>query len=102
MWRNVGIERHGDRLRETVEIIEFWGRFVLDKVFDTPVGWEVQNMLTAGRLIAVAASEREESRGAHFREDHPQADDEAPPHHIDIQRSDAGPILDRTPVGSAP
>ena len=102
MWRNVGIERHGDRLRETVEIIEFWGRFVLDKVLDTPVGWEVQNMLTAGRLIAVAASDREESRGAHFREDYPQADDEAPPHHIDIQRSDTGPILDRTPVGSAP
>ena len=102
MWRNVGIERHGDRLRETVEIIEFWGRFVLDKVFDTPAGWEVQNMLTVGRLITVGACNREESRGAHFREDYPKTDDETPPHHVDIRRSDAGPILDRTPVGSAP
>src|SRR5438105_15175885 len=34
MWRNVGIERTGDRLDETREIIAFWSRYVMDKIFD--------------------------------------------------------------------
>ncbi len=101
MWRNVGIERHGDRLQETVEIIEFWTRFVLDKVFDTPEGWEVQNMLTVGRLIAGSALRREESRGAHFRSDYPGTNDQAPPQHMDLRRSSDGPVFEPTAVGSA-
>src|SRR3954453_479955 len=36
MWRNVGIERDGARLVETREIIAFWARYVMDKVFNTP------------------------------------------------------------------
>jgi len=32
MSRNVAVERSGDRLRETIEIIEFWARYVMDKV----------------------------------------------------------------------
>ncbi len=69
MWRNVGIVRHGDRLAETVEIIDFWNKFVLDKTFDEPSGWEIQNMLLLGRLMAQAALERAESRGVHYRSD---------------------------------
>ena len=34
MWRNAGIERTADRLAETREIIAFWSRYVMDKVFD--------------------------------------------------------------------
>lgn len=83
MWRNVGIERDGQRLTETREIIAFWGRYVMDKVFDPAViglaaaaaGWEIQNMLTAGALIAMAAYSRTESRGAHFRTEYPERDD---------------------------
>ena len=71
MWRNVGILRHGDRLTETVEIIDFWSRFVLDKTFDEPAGWEVQNMLILARLVALSALKRTESRGVHFRTDCP-------------------------------
>ena len=37
MWRNVGIERDGERLSETREIISFWSRYVMDKVF----GWKI-------------------------------------------------------------
>ncbi len=33
MWRNVGIERDGDRLTETREIVAFWSRYVMDKTF---------------------------------------------------------------------
>lgn len=75
MWRNVGIERHGDRLAETREIIEFWGHYVMDKVFDDRAGWEAQNMLTVSRLITAAAVRRTESRGVHYRTDHPETDD---------------------------
>jgi L-aspartate oxidase len=83
MWRNVGIERKGDRLDETREIIAFWSRYVMDKVFDptalgaaaVTAGWELQNMLTVCALIASAAYTRTESRGAHHRMDYPQRDD---------------------------
>src|SRR4051794_56264 len=83
MWRNAGIERTGDRLTETREIIAFWSRYVMDKTF-TPTeigadaavaGWELQNMLTACFLITTAAYTRTESRGAHYRVDHPTRDD---------------------------
>ena len=69
MWRNAGIERSGDRLAETGEIIEFWGRFTLDKTFNDPLGWEVQNELTVARLIAMSALARTDSIGVHFRTD---------------------------------
>ncbi len=82
MWRNVGIERTGDRLAETREIIAFWSRYVMDKVFDPAAlgpsviaGWELQNMLTACSVIATAAYTRTESRGAHYRLDYPNRDD---------------------------
>lgn len=71
MWRNVGIERSGPRLRSSVDMIEFWGRYTLDKVFDDARGWQVQNMLTVARLIAQSALARQESRGAHWRSDYP-------------------------------
>jgi L-aspartate oxidase len=83
MWRNVGIERTGERLRETREIISFWGRYVMDKTFDPAAlghaavaGWELQNMLAVCHLIATAALTRTESRGAHYRTDFPVLDDQ--------------------------
>lgn len=69
LWRNAGILRDGDRLAETVEIIDFWSRFVLDKTFDDPHGWEIQNMLTLSRMVADSAGLRRESRGVHERID---------------------------------
>ncbi|MBW2092119.1 MAG: FAD-binding protein [Deltaproteobacteria bacterium] len=38
--------------------------------------WELDNLLTVSLVIAQAALKRRESRGAHFREDFPQRDDE--------------------------
>lgn len=74
MWRNVGIERRGDRLGETLEIVGFWGRYILDKEFFDPAGWEIQNMLTAAYLITECALRRTETRGVHYREDFPETD----------------------------
>ncbi len=88
MWRNVGITRMAQPLMEAQEIIGFWQRYVMDKVFDTPEGWECQNMLTVSLLMARTAKEREESRGVHFRRDFPDPDDEHFKKHIEITRGE--------------
>ena len=84
MWRNVGITRKSQPLAEAQEIIRFWQRYVMDKIFDSPQGWECQNMLTVCLLMAQTANMREESRGVHFRSDFPNRDDEHFKKHIEI------------------
>ena len=92
MWRNVGIERSGPRLEESAEIIAFWSRYVLDKVFDAPAGWELQNMLQVARLIALGANARCETRGVHYRTDFPQTDDLNWRCHLDWQPNSDLPV----------
>jgi len=76
MWREVGIERDETHLRHALDRIEHWDRYVLSGAFKTPIGWEVQNMLVVGKLIAGAALARTESRGVHYRKDYPNKDDQ--------------------------
>ncbi|MHC5060738.1 MAG: L-aspartate oxidase [Planctomycetota bacterium] len=84
MWRNIGITRKERPLKEAGEIIRFWQRYVMDKIFDSPYGWECQNMLTVSLLMAAAAEKRKESRGVHYREDFPDKDDKHFATHIDV------------------
>lgn len=86
MWRNVGITRKAQPLIEAQEIIRFWQRYVMDKIFDAPEGWECQNVLTVSLLMAYTAQMREESRGVHFRSDFPDTDDKHFKKHIEITR----------------
>jgi L-aspartate oxidase len=104
MWRNVGIERDGQRLEETREIIAFWARYVMDKVFNpnelgegAVAGWEIQNMLTVSALIATAAQSRTESRGCHYRLDYPTTDNAHWRLHLLWRRPIETPIPD--PIG---
>ncbi len=97
MSRNVAVERSGDRLRETIEIIEFWARYVMDKVFDGPRAWETQNMLTVALGIATGAATRCESRGVHFRTDFPAPDPQWC-RHIDVLRADESIQVSTSPV----
>jgi len=97
MWRNVGIERSGKRLDDVADMINFWARYTLDKVFDDVRGWQVQNMLTVGHLIAQSAAWRHESRGCHWRADYPTASDEYLVHDV-WRRGATGPVV--TPVVS--
>jgi len=87
MWRNVGIVRTGDDLAEADALIAFWQSYVLDKVFDEPRAWELQNMLTIGRLMAEAALRRTETRGVHHRSDFPERDDANWCRHIMMARN---------------
>ena len=86
MWRNLGIARWEKLLGETQEIISFWQRYVMDKIFDSPDGWECQNMLTVCLLMAQSAYQRRESRGVHFRTDFPETDDVHFKKHIEVVR----------------
>ncbi|MFA5784229.1 MAG: L-aspartate oxidase [Phycisphaerae bacterium] len=86
MWRNVGITRTEKQLTDAEEIIHFWQRYVMDKIFDSPAGWECQNMLITALLMAQAAKQRKESRGVHFRRDYPETDDEHFHNHIEVIR----------------
>ena len=88
MWRNVGIERLGPRLTETTEIINFWGLYVMDKLFDDQIGWETQNMLSVARMITASAAMRKESRGVHARSDFPQIDPSLDQKHVVVRRRD--------------
>jgi len=96
MWRNVGIERVGARMQDVLGMFDFWNRYALERVFDAPEGWELQNMLTLGRLITQAALARTESRGTHARGDFPGAAD-ALRCHLLWRRGATGP--GRVPVG---
>lgn len=99
MSRNVAVERSADRLRETIDIIEFWARYVMDKVFDEPAAWEVQNMLTIALCVTTGAVTRRESRGVHFRSDFPTLDPSWRCH-IDLRRIDDGIQVATSPVVS--
>ena len=75
MWRNVGIERHEDTLAAAAERLEFWQTYVMERTFDRPAGWQLQNMLTLARAIVHLARARNETRGCHYRSDYPDRDD---------------------------
>lgn len=89
MWRNVGIERAGGKLADAMDMFDFWARYVLDKIFDDPVGWETQNLLTVGALITRAALWRRESRGVHNRTDYPEPSETFAVHDIWRRGSDS-------------
>jgi L-aspartate oxidase len=98
MWRQVGIERDGARLTEVGEMLEFWARYTLDKIFDEREGWEVQNMLLIAAMMTRGAAWRSESRGTHYRVDKPEASDEYRVHAA-WKRGEAEPLTH--PVQSA-
>ena len=95
MWRDVGIERHADKLQSAAQQVEFWNHYVANRTFHDPMGWELQNMLTVARLMITAALSRTESRGVHFRSDFP-AEDPGQAEHIllavsaDSQQAEGG------------
>jgi len=98
MWRSVGIERREEDLAEADTLIGFWQSYVLDKVFDEPSAWELQNMLILGRLMTASARMRTESRGVHHRDDYPERDDRHWAGHIQVALG-RGPWLEPMPGG---
>jgi L-aspartate oxidase len=74
MWRQMGIERDARMLEAGLASIELWTRAVHELAPPEPRSWELLNMLTVARLATLGALARTESRGVHFRTDHPDPD----------------------------
>ena len=70
MWDKVGIIRTRDGLMEAAQALAAWQK-TLPPPSDRATH-ELCNMVITGRLMSEAALVREESRGAHFRNDYPQ------------------------------
>ena len=70
------------------------------RVFNTNVIFAIELgfMLDCAETIVVSALERKESRGAHFRLEYPERDDENWLKHISVRHTPDGPRLEYTPV----
>ena len=69
MWRQVGIERTAQELSYARRSLAFWLAHQARGAFHDRAGWELQNMLTVGLLVATAAEARTASVGTHTRSD---------------------------------
>ncbi|MEK6580063.1 MAG: succinate dehydrogenase flavoprotein subunit [Bdellovibrionota bacterium] len=108
MTRNVTVVRNNDKLKETDnKIIELHERWLKCGVND-PGNWANQSvhytrqiyaMLQLARVITIGALKRDESRGAHYKPDFPNRDDEKfMKTTIAVHK---GPMLDGAAFGSA-
>ena len=79
-YNNVGIQRDGKILKDTLEIVNDYisklpqmGVVDKSKIYNTNLVefLEFKNMLELSQLVLKGALDREESRGAHFRNDFP-------------------------------
>jgi L-aspartate oxidase len=63
-------------------------------------GWEATDLLTVAGTLATAAAVREETRGCHWREDHPDTEEDWRVH-LDVRLgADGSPEVTRRPVGT--
>jgi len=79
MWKSVGLFRTRDGLHRAVDRLESSYAAHRESLSSAPEvdadAWKHFNLVTVARLIAHAALRREESRGAHYRDDFPKHDD---------------------------
>lgn len=85
MTRNVTIIRHNDKLRETLvkldELHERWEKIGVhdaSRIYNTFVLYtrQLRDMIHLAKVMAKGALLRDESRGAHYKPDFPERDDE--------------------------
>jgi len=103
MWRQAGLFRTREGLQDATVRLDAAYR-LLAAPFDAAAHadadtWRAVNLVTVARLIARAALRREESRGAHFREDFPARDDARwKTHAIDCAQISAAETTDTNQV----
>ena len=97
MWRQVGLRREAAGLADARARIGFWHHYLLKAPLPHRATCELANMLTVAALVAEACLAREESRGTHFRDDHPERNDAGFCRRIFLERDAHGSI--RTTLG---
>jgi L-aspartate oxidase len=73
MSRGAGVLRSASTLAETAQTLREVGA---DPLPSRTAGWELANLLTLASALVASASMRAETRGCHWREDHPEASDD--------------------------
>ncbi len=74
MWRQAGLVREGWQLAEGLAKIRFWLRVLRSRPGPRAPYLDLYSLLQAGELVCACALAREESRGTHFRSDHPASE----------------------------
>ena len=72
MWKNAGILKEGNKLKEALNKIKKWQSFLFGLNILNYQLEELKNMILLSELIIEASLWREESRGAHYRIDYPE------------------------------
>lgn len=107
MTENVTVVRYNDRLKKTdeklVELMERWKRIRLADTSrwanqSAPFARQLWNMLELARVITLGALARNESRGAHYKPEFPERDDENWLKTTLARWSPDGPVLSYEPV----
>ena len=107
MWEDVGILRTAaglERALATLDTLDaqLAGTGVADGDRAFNLSWHdwlnLKSLIAVSRVIATSALAREDSRGAHFREDHPQTGDLPSSTYIVVRQAGAGLEICREPV----
>ena len=107
MWQDVGILRTAEGLqRALVTLAELDARLSSTGVADGDrafnLSWHdwlnLQSLIAVSRVIATSALAREDSRGAHFREDHPHTGELASSSYITVTQAGQMLSMRREPV----
>ena len=99
MWRKAGVIRQKTDLQEALDQLRNPVRQArVSDPGDLIRLLAFRNMRCAAQLVCRAALERTESRGSHFRSDYPKEDNRIWIKNIVLRKSDAGPVVETTPV----
>jgi len=107
MTDNVTVVRYNDRLKATDEkLLELQDRFKKISINDSnlwatqavPHARQLSNMLNLARVITLGALNRNESRGAHYKPDFPERDDDNFMKTTIAEYSDQAPVFSYDPV----
>ncbi|GGR12098.1 L-aspartate oxidase [Streptomyces roseolus] len=96
MTRDAGVLRSAASLTDAADALEALRQDAEEERKAAEPGvdsWETTNLLCVARVLAAAALAREETRGCHWREDHPDRDDEKWRRHLVVRIA-----ADRRPV----
>src|SRR6266481_1055873 len=107
MTDNVTVVRYNDRLKETdTKLLELMDRYRRISINDSnlwatmalPHARHLDNMLGLARVITLGALNRNESRGAHYKPEFPNRDDENFLKTTIAEYSGEGPVISYEPV----